>query len=66
MQVVDFLTRIINNNGTLIDSIFVDIMLYDKIQVQPCINGLPNYDAQIICLQNVNTGIQQTVSKIKN
>jgi hypothetical protein len=30
-QVADFPTRIINNNGTLIDTIFVDTVIYDKI-----------------------------------
>jgi hypothetical protein len=65
-QVVDFPTRIINNNGTLIDTIFVDTMIYDKIQVKPFINGLSDHDAQIICLQNANIGLQQIVSKIKS
>jgi len=65
MQVVDFPTRIINNNGTLIDTIFVDTMIYDKIQIKPFINGLSDHDAQIICLHNVNIGLQQNVSKKK-
>jgi hypothetical protein len=65
MQVVDFPARIINNNGTLIDAIFVDTMIYDKIQVKPFINGLSDHDAQIICLQNANSGLQQSVSKKK-
>jgi len=50
-QVVDFPTRIINNNGTLTDTIFVDTTIYDKIQVNPFTNGLSDHDAQIICLQ---------------
>jgi hypothetical protein len=62
-QVEDFPTRIINNNGTLIDTFSVDTMIYDKIQVKPFINGLLDRDAQIICLQNVNIGLQQNVSK---
>jgi hypothetical protein len=66
MQVVDFPTRIINNNGTLIDTIFVDTMIYDKIQVKAFINGLSDHDAQIICLQNANIGLQQSVSKKKS
>ena len=49
-QVVDFPTRIINNNGTLIDTIFVDTTINDKIQVKPFINGLSDHDVQIICL----------------
>jgi hypothetical protein len=61
-QVLDFLTRISNNNGTPTDNIYVDIMIYDKIHVKPFINGLSDHDAQIICLQNANIGIQQSVS----
>jgi hypothetical protein len=64
-QVVDFPTRIINNNGTLINTIFVDTMIYDKIQVKPFISGLSDHDAQIICLQNANIRLQQ-VSQRKN
>jgi hypothetical protein len=58
MQVVDFPTRITNNNRTLIDTIFVDTMIYDKIQVKPFINDLSDHDAQIICLPNANSGLQ--------
>jgi hypothetical protein len=65
-QVVDFPTRIINNNGTLTDTIFVDTTIYDKIQVKPFINGLLDHDIQIICLQNANIGLQQSDSKIKS
>jgi hypothetical protein len=45
MQVVDFLRRIINNNGTLTDTIFVDTTIYDKIQIKPFINCLSDHDA---------------------
>jgi hypothetical protein len=65
-QVVDFPTRIINNNGTLIDTIFVDTTIYDKIRVKPFTNGLSDHDAQIIYLQNANIGLQQNVSKKKS
>jgi len=65
MQVVDFPTRIINNSGTLIDTIFVDKIIYDKIQVKPFMNGLSDHDAQIICLQHAKTGLRQSVSKKK-
>ena len=65
-QVVDFPIGIINNIGTLIDTIFVDTMMYDKIQVKPFINGLSDHDAQIICLQNANIGLLQSVSKTKS
>jgi hypothetical protein len=66
MQVVDFPTRISNNNGTLLDTVFVDTMKFDKIQVKPFKNGLSDHDAQIICLQNSNTGLEQSVSKKKS
>jgi hypothetical protein len=65
-QVVDFPTRISNNNGTLISTIFVDTMIYDKIEVRPLTNGLSDHDAQIICLQNANIGLQQNVLKKKS
>jgi hypothetical protein len=64
-QIVDFPKRIINNNGTLIDTIFVDKTIYDKTPVKPFINGPSDHDAQIICLQNPNIGLQQSVSKKK-
>jgi hypothetical protein len=47
------------------DIIFVKTTIHDKIQVKRFINGLPEHDAQIICLQNVNNGLQQNVSKKK-
>jgi hypothetical protein len=65
-QVVNFPTRIINNNATLIDTFFVDTTIYDKIQVKSFINGLSDHDAQIICLQNANIRLQQSVSKKKS
>jgi hypothetical protein len=65
-QVVDFPTRIINNSGTLVHTIFVDTTIYDKIQVKPFINGLSDHNAHIICLQNANIGLQQSVSKKKS
>jgi hypothetical protein len=65
-QVVDFPTRITNNNGTLIDTIFVDTAINGKIQVKSFINGLSDNNSQIICLQNANTGLQQSVSQKKS
>ena len=65
-QVVDFPTRITNNNGTLIDTIFVDTSLYDKIQIRPLINGLSDHDAQIICLHKANITLQQNIPKKKS
>ena len=37
-----------------------------KKQVKPFINGLSDHDAQIICLQNANIGLQQSASKKKS
>jgi len=66
MQVIDFPTRITNNNGTLIDTNFVDTTIYDKIQVKPFISDLSDHNTKIICLPNVNSGLQQSVTKIKS
>jgi cupin superfamily acireductone dioxygenase involved in methionine salvage len=44
----------------------VDTTIYDKIQVKPFIIGLSDHDAQIICLQNANIGLKQSVSKKKS
>jgi hypothetical protein len=58
-QVVDFPTRITHNTETLIDTIFVDKKIYDKVEIKPFVNGLSDHDAQIISLQkkkcNLNT-----------
>ena len=62
-QVVDFPTRISNNTETLIDTIFVDISIYDNIEIEPFINGLSDHDAQIICLHKTNIIPQQKFSK---
>jgi hypothetical protein len=39
-QVVNFPMRILNNKGTLIDSIFLDNMKYNSVSVCPLENGL--------------------------
>jgi hypothetical protein len=65
-QVVDFPTRITNNNESLLDTIFIDITTYDNIQIKPFINGLLDHDAQIICLNKINLIPKQKVSKIKS
>jgi len=53
-QVVTFPTRICNNKGTLIDSIFLDNTKY-YILVQPFENGLSDHVAQILTLGNIKT-----------
>jgi hypothetical protein len=65
-QVVDFPTRITNNDGTSIGTIFVDISMYDKIEIKPFINGLSDHDAQIICLHETNIIPQQNLPKKKS
>ena len=65
-QLVDFPTRISNNTLTLIDTIFVDISIYDKIEIKPFINGLSDHDAQIICLHKTNIIPQLKFSKKKS
>ena len=39
-QVVNFPTRITKDNESLLDAIFIDITIYDKIQIKPFVNGL--------------------------
>jgi hypothetical protein len=65
-QVVDFPTRKTNNEGTLIDTIFVDTSIYDQIQIKPFINVLSDHDAQIICLHKINLTPQQNFPKRKS
>jgi predicted transcriptional regulator len=63
--VVDFPTRITNNNESLLDTIFIDITTYEKIQIKPFVNGLSDHDAQIIKLNKINLIPKQKVPKIK-
>jgi hypothetical protein len=60
---VDFPTRVTKNTGTLIDTIFVDISIYDKIEIKLFINGLSDHDAQIIRLHKINITSQQNFQK---
>ena len=48
MQVVNFPTRICNNKGTLIDSIFLDKGKFNNISVHPFENGLSDHVAQFL------------------
>jgi exonuclease III len=66
-QVVDFPVRITNISETLIDTVFIDAAIYDKIQIQPIINGISGHDAQFLCLLNSNITLQQkSLQKNKN
>jgi hypothetical protein len=58
-QVVDFPTRITDGEGTLLDTIFVDISACDQLQIKPFRNGLSDHDAQTICLYKTNLTSQQ-------
>jgi hypothetical protein len=64
-QVVDFPTRITNNNESLLDTVFIDTSTYDNIQIKPLINGLSDHDAQIICLNKTKLISKRKVPKIK-
>jgi len=64
-QVVDFPARRNNNEGTLIDVIFVHTRIYDQIQIKPFINGLSVHDAQFIDLHKIDLISQQKFSKRK-
>ena len=64
-QVVDFPMRITINNKSLLDTIFIDITTYNKIQIKPFVNGLLDHDAQIISLNKINLIPKQKVPKIK-
>jgi hypothetical protein len=64
-QVVNFPTRIFNNKGTLIDSIFLDNMKYNSISVYPLENGLSDHDAQILVVENVELPPQKPAHKNK-
>jgi hypothetical protein len=48
---VYFPTRTTNNSTTLIDNIFIDKRR--SYNVKPCINRLPDHDAQLITLKNI-------------
>ena len=52
-QVVTFPTRICNNKGTLIDSIYLDIAKFYNLSVHPFDTGLSDHAAQILTLKNI-------------
>jgi hypothetical protein len=64
--VVNFPTRITKDNESLLDTIFIDITIYDKIQIKPFVNGLSDHDAQIICLNKIEPIPKQKAPKIKS
>jgi exonuclease III len=53
--IVYFPTRTTNNSATLIDNIFIDNMR--NYSIKPCINGLYDYNAQLITLSNFSLPI---------
>jgi hypothetical protein len=50
---VQFPTRICNNSVSLLDSIFINIVKYDKLTVYSLVNGMSDHDAQVIVLHNI-------------
>lgn len=65
MQVVNFPTRICNNKGTLIDSIFLDKGKFNNISVHPFENGLSDHVAQFLILGNIEVPLQKHKSTKK-
>jgi hypothetical protein len=57
---VKFPSRIFNNSCTLIDSIYINTYRHD-FSVNPLINGVFDYDAQIITLSNIFISIPRHV-----
>ena len=53
-QAVTFPTRICNNKGTLIDSIFLDNTKLANISVHSFDSGLSDHIAQILTLDNMS------------
>ena len=58
ISTVYFPTGISHNSATLIDNIFVDNRRHHNIQ--PCINGLSDHDAQLITLHNLPLPLRNT------
>jgi hypothetical protein len=65
IPVVNIPTRIYNNKGTLIDSIFFENMKYNCILLYPLENGLSNHNAQILILENIKIPLQKPAHKNK-
>ena len=58
-QVVTFPTRICNNKGTLIDSIFLDNAKFRTLSVYPFDSGLSDHVAQILTLEKIIFPLQK-------
>jgi hypothetical protein len=58
---VNFATRIQNNSSTAIDNIFVDNSRLKTSSTSPVINGLSDYDAQFLTINNI---LYATTNKI--
>lgn len=52
---IKFPTRLCNNNGTLIDNIFLDNKKHNCVWVFPMENGLEDQDTQILVLKAANS-----------
>jgi hypothetical protein len=58
-QVVTFPTRMCNNKGTLIDSIFLDNEKFQNLSVHSFDSGLSDHVAQILTLKNITVLLQK-------
>jgi hypothetical protein len=65
-QAVTFPTRICNNKGTLIDSIFLDNTKLNNISVHPFDSGLSDHIAQILTMGNIRIPPSKYKKKKKN
>jgi len=64
-QVVTFPTRICNNKGTLINSIFLDNTKFQNLSVHPFVSGRSDHVAQILTLGKIIFRIQKFIHTSK-
>jgi len=57
--VVTFATRLCNDKGTLIDSIFLDNAKFQNLSVHPFDSGLSDHVAQILTLEKIIVPLQK-------
>ena len=60
-----FPTRICNNKGTLIDSIFLDNAKFQNLSVHPFDSSLSDHVAQILTLRNITVPLQKYIHTSK-
>jgi len=62
---IQFPTRIHNNSTCAIDNIINDRIKNENHSICPFINGLPDYDAQIITIHNITPQNQTDILKLE-